>query len=271
MPRKLRCYVEGSSFNDPFEHATHLRALVAGWLKRADPDLSTRIHATNQPKPYTISPIWSDPDRMGSAWFEVSVLDDAIAEPMLAGCRQCQPDIRLGSQDYRLRGPEIRAVADWEALREPAPANLCGFDLQMLSPTAAHHPSGPCRKAIVLPSPELYFGTWLDRWNRWADRKIAPVRAEALMNLVETQIGVSACSGGTRAEHLDPGRPFIGFEGNVQFAILKPQSVPPQSLTDLAALARFSTFCGTGVETMRGMGQTVLVKLKIKPQTRRRT
>ena len=74
--------------------------------------------------------------------------------------------------------------------------------------------------------------------------------------LVRCEVGIGACEGVTRRVELEAGRWLTGFVGTVRFTLLKPQELPPQARTALLALARFATFSGTGVETMRGMGQT---------------
>jgi len=51
---------------------------------------------------------------------------------------------------------------------------------------------------------------------------------------------------------------FIGFQGSVRFQVLKPDTLDTDAMRALWALARLASYSGTGVETMRGMGQTRL-------------
>ena len=248
MPIKLRFVLEGPAFVSPFQHATGLRAVTLDWIRRADPELSQEIHDANQSKPFSISPLWSEE---GSAMFEVAVLADSLLAPLLAGIESAGETLRLGYQTYSLREWHTFGAVTWEELLAPHPAAR-NFGFRIASPTA-HHAAGELRKSIVLPSPELYFGSWLGRWNVCCP---APFDMEAIRSLVEQQVAVRMCEGGTRAVTLDQGRPFIGFQGTVRFTLLKPETVAPEYRTALAALARFAAYCGTGVDTMRGMGQT---------------
>jgi len=254
MPQRLRFTLRGERPPHPFQHATHLRALVLAWLAGADPTLATEIHDANQPKPFTISPLYETNGMSGYHWFEVSLLADDLLDPLILGMSRAKEEVRLGTQWFRLEKPSAVASARWDELWTPG-AGMDDFSIRVLSPTA-HHLAGPYRKSAVLPSPELYFGSWLNRWNLFAPQ---PFEQE-LMRIVEEQVAVTECTGGTLCVHLDGSRVFVGFEGNVRFGVLKRATLSLEDKAALTALARFSTFCGTGVETMRGMGQTLLVQ-----------
>jgi CRISPR/Cas system endoribonuclease Cas6 (RAMP superfamily) len=77
-----------------------------------------------------------------------------------------------------------------------------------------------------------------------------------LLETVRIHVGISVCHGGTETVLLEAKRRFIGFVGAVTFCVLKPEVVTSEEKAALAALVRFSNYCGTGVETTRGMGQT---------------
>jgi CRISPR-associated endoribonuclease Cas6 len=248
MPIKLRVVLEGPEPVSPFRHATGLRAVALDWIRRADPGLSQEIHDANQSKPFNISPLWSEE---GFAMFEVVLLADSLIAPFLEGIESAGETVRLGNQTYSLREWHSFGAVTWEELLSPCPTAR-DFGFRMASPTA-HHAPGELRKSVVLPSPELYFGSWMGRWNVCCPAKFD---TEALRSLIEQQVAVKMCEGGTRAITLDQGRPFIGFQGTVRFTLLKPETVAPEYRTALAALARFAAYCGTGVDTMRGMGQT---------------
>ena len=251
MPIKLRFVLEGAAPVSPFQHATGLRAVVLDWVRRADPELSQEIHDANQSKPFSISPLWNE---QGFSLFEVAVLADSLIAPLLEGIAQAGETVRLGRHSYRLREQEAVGAITWEELLTPCPSAR-EFAFRMLSPTA-HHAPGELRKSVVLPAPELYFGSWLGRWNVCCPIKFD---TDAIRSLVEQQVAVKACEGGTRAVMLDQGRTFIGFQGEVRFTLLKPDTVAPEARSALATLARFAAYCGTGVDTMRGMGQTELL------------
>src|SRR5205085_7224606 len=138
--------------------------------------------------------------------FDVSILADEVGPPLREGIAQSRDIIRLGPQTFTLRRLETIAQATWEALRTPPPPDTREFAFRFVSPTA-HHAPGEFRKSLVLPSPELYFGSWRGRWNVCCPQTFD----DALMELVAAQVAVKDCQGGTRAVKLDQGRTFIGF------------------------------------------------------------
>ena len=246
MPARIRFPLAGPSPAHPYQHATGLRALVLKWIQAADPERSERLHEDGRPKPYSLSPLWNDE---GILFFDLCLLTDELVDLVALGMARCGERVRLGPQSYCLGQPAVCECASYEALA--GGETLSQFDFRLLSPTASHAP-GPCRKSIVLPSPELYFGSWLYRWNLFSPRPLD----EDVLRVVEEQVAVAGCGGSTQAVRLDRGRFFIGFQGVVRFNVLKVETVPAAHLAALSALARLAPYCGTGVDTMRGMGQT---------------
>jgi CRISPR-associated endoribonuclease Cas6 len=243
MPLKIRITLAGEPPANPFQHATGLRALVLRWLQTAD-----------QAKPFRISPLQTEREERSRSWFETAVLADEIATPLMQGVKGSREEIRLGPQIFRLLSAEVVDAVSWQELLTPAPERDT-WEFQLLTPTA-HHAAGLFRKSIVLPDPENYFGSWMGRWNLCCEGKLDA----ALKERIAERVVVTACEGGTRAVRLDAGRTFIGFQGRVRFALLKPETAPAEAKTALTALARFASYCGTGVDTMRGMGQTCFLE-----------
>jgi CRISPR-associated endoribonuclease Cas6 len=252
VPQKIRFHLEGPAPVDPFRHAKGLRALALHWIESVDPARSAAIHADHGLKPYALSPLSPAREDGRHSWFEISVLDDGLAPLFVEGARLAGPVVRLGPSQYALSGWEASLAAAWESLLAAPGQGVREWDFRLLTPTA-HHAPGPYRKSLVLPSPESYYGSWLHRWNRYSPLGIDT----SLLDLVEARVAVSACAGGTQAVRLDSGRVAIGFTGNVRFALLEPETVSLEVRLALTCLARFATFCGTGVDTMRGLGQTV--------------
>lgn len=275
MPETLRFTLEGAAPEDPFHHASHLRAVVLGWIGAADPITSEVYHGRNEKKPYVIGPLWRERDSRHHAFFDVAVLDDRLTPVLLEGADQAEGRVRLGAGQLGLTGPPVTvARAAWEELRggEAPPASR--WRLRLVTPTAHQVPQPDRdlpRKADPAPSPERYFGSWLDRWNRLARDGAAPCAIdERLLDVVATRVALMGFAGETREERFREKatgntrgpyaeRSFVGFVGEVTFGVLKPQTLDPAILQPLNALVRFSAFCGTGVETMRGMGQTELL------------
>ncbi|MGO8670462.1 MAG: CRISPR system precrRNA processing endoribonuclease RAMP protein Cas6 [Capsulimonadaceae bacterium] len=255
MPTTYRFSITGPPPATPYDHIAGQRALVLDWVRQADPVASAALHDSNQAKPYAVSPIWTD--ERGTMSFEVSVLVEWLEETLLAGIGDIPRGIRLGPAQFRIEGVDVAAKASWpDLLRTPSPPSA-HWAFQVLTP-AAHHAAGEFRKAVVLPTAENYFGSWMGRWNLASG---APL-SDDLRQVIVERMAVSHCAGRTVDILLDgssrsrTGRTFIGFIGDVTFSLLQPHSVPCDALAALTALARLSRFCGTGVETARGMGQT---------------
>lgn len=248
MPVKLQFTLHGEPPLHPYQHVTGLRAVVLRWIESVDPALSAMIHDANQSKPYTLSPLWQVSPHIFQ--FTVAVLADEILDPLLRGLALQPDEIRLGSRRFRMEQAETVVEASWQELLHPLD-DVRQFEFRLHSP-AAHHATGEFRKTIPLPTPELYFGSWLGRWNVCCETKIDA----AIKEVIAERLVVAACKGETQAVRLDGQRTFIGFMGQVRFGIVHAQTLGLEEKQILTALARFGGFCGTGVDTMRGMGQT---------------
>jgi CRISPR-associated endoribonuclease Cas6 len=256
MPLKLRVILAGTPPQNPFQHAKGLRALALRWIAAVDPAMAEEMHEANQPKPYSISPLWRDNSPEGECRFEIGLLVDDLAAPILQGMGRCERSIHLGDQPFTIRDVRVFAETGWTDLLSPPKRTVHELAFRLSTPTA-HHAAGPLRKSIVTPSPETYFAGWLARWNLYAPAPFDPV----LLSWVEQQVAVKEFNGGTRMVWLDAGRSFIGFQGAVTFAVLKPETLPAEAGVMLTALSRFAVYSSTGVDTMRGMGQTQLAPL----------
>jgi len=258
MPAKLRFHLRGEAPTHPFQHMSGLRALVLEWLGRAQPERSAWLHRENQPKPYSLSPLLPEEGEAEGLRFEVSLLDDRLA-PLLEQAAAQESEIRLGRQRFTLASPpERRAGVAWEELIPPQVCQRPSMVVRLLTPTA-HHAAGPHRKVVLAPCPEMYFKGWLNRWNLCAGRwGCAPFAIdESVAAAIDSHVVIAAFSGRSEiVRNLDPGRHFVGFVGEVSFEILKPETLSHGMRVSLEALCRLAAYSGTGIETMRGMGQT---------------
>ena len=248
MPHVFRCQLAGPAPQNPYQHTAGLRALLLRWIAGNDEDLAESLHASNRPKPYSIGPLVIADDNILE--FDVSVLSDDITWSILRGIERLGPKVRLGRFGYMMTGP-VSYVHEqsWDELLQAQVRRSWRFAL--MSPVA-HHAKGSLRKAVVLPDPVNYFGSWLSRWNLYGPAAIS----SAVLDVASDQIVVSHCAGATHRIAIERGRSFIGFVGEVTFDLLKPECVDVDSLLALGRLAALAPFSGTGVETMRGMGLT---------------
>ena len=250
MPLRLRVWLDGAPPAEPFQHMTGLRALILKWIGAADPAMAKQLHETNSIKPYTISPFFTEKSSLS---LEIGVLADEIGSLLLEGARKCGAEIKLGRQSFTRRKLELFDEVSWPELLPRHAPQKTEIAIQLLTPTA-HHQAGPYRKAVPVPQPENYFASWLCRWNRFSPTAIDT----AILKTVERAVAVKAFCGRAEMVPLDRGRCFIGFVGEVTFQILKPEKLAVWERCALWALARSASYCGTGVETVRGMGQTRL-------------
>jgi CRISPR-associated endoribonuclease Cas6 len=114
---------------------------------------------------------------------------------------------------------------------------------------------------LPLPVPRLCFQSWLNSWDEHAPLPFFPDKATRrafLADVVEGYVSV------TYSQLRLVQQPFYfdgrrtraqGFVGTCRFAV-RPAKVAPQHRQILAALARYSTYAGTGRKTTMGMGMT---------------
>lgn len=248
MPEKVRFTLRGEAPRNPHQHSSGLRALVLGWIAATQPGIAVSFHEAGAPKPYSIGPMAAIAS--SECCFEIAILADWLSAVLLEGSANPGDPILLGQQRYQLASsPATVMKADWnDLIGRPARRP---WRLGLLTPTA-HHASAKPRRVVVAPDPALYFGSWLGRWKSCSGLPTP----ESIDSAIRESLVVSAFKGGTSMERLDEARPFIGFMGEVAFDIAPNAGVDRAAEDFLGTLVRFAEFSGTGVETMRGMGQT---------------
>ena len=250
MPLKIRIHLSGNPSANPYQHSNGLQALFYSWLKRSSSSLASQVHDANQSKPFSISPINYMKTPGSECFFDVSILTDWLASPVLDGLTASADAVRLGNEYYNHLGYEVVQRSEWQEMLECSRIKT-DFPFNILTPVA-HHAPGQWRKSIVVPSPERYFGSWLNRWNSCSQLAIP----DEIVEIFAGPMVVSDFSGCTEVVRLEKGRTFIGYAGNVKFKVLEPDALSADTFKYLQALARFACYCGTGVDTSRGMGQT---------------
>ena len=132
--------------------------------------------------------------------------------------------------------------------------------MDFLSPTT-HHESLPPEAAggkagkigYPLPDPLRTVTSWFHKWNSLMARlQRAPFSEELPAAL--RGLALSRMHGETQAVRLGERQQLVGYVGSAVFELLG--SPPPAAARALTVLARFANYAGTGVETLRGMGQT---------------
>jgi CRISPR-associated endoribonuclease Cas6 len=232
----------------PFPATPHraLQATFYSWLQAGDAGLSARVHDVNGPKPFTVAPLFR---RDGVLQFQFTLLDDALWSPLEAALQ---------------RGAAVEMVNDrWPVASDGWLVTRCSYtDLfqraatgtrltfRFRSPTSfrSHEMHYP------LPDPLLCFQSWLMAWNTCAP---AEVRINvSLLDVVAAHVAISRYRLRTEPVEFGPGRMVIGFAGEVSYQVIRAHKLGENILRKLNALADYAVFCGTGVKTTQGLGQT---------------
>jgi CRISPR-associated endoribonuclease Cas6 len=224
-----------------------LHGLLFGWLHGRAPALAAAAHDAPV-RPFALSPL-----RHGerTATLRVTALDDSLTAPLrerLAELRGADVPLALGGREWRLLPAEPEDEREetcdqiGDAIDPTAP-----LEMEFTSPTAfARH-----RTLYPLPDPALMIASWRRRWNAFAPTPVAEDRvalAEALVTFRRHRL---------RTETITiEGRAMIGFVGEVALRLPDRLRVAEDVLRDLGTLARYAEYCGTGVRTAMGMGQT---------------
>lgn len=252
MPARVRLTLKGPKPASPHAHADGLRAVALGAVTRANPDLGDWIHNVNQPKPLSVGPLVGSREAPDTQYVEIGCASDELYPLLVTGLPAVGTSVRLGHDYYVVQDVRMVASASFEELYFAEPPGRV-ITVRLVTPTA-HHAAGSGRRAIVAPDASLYFGSWLGRWSLCSGIAL-PDGAHS--RLTECMV-ISAFQGGTSAVRLREGRVFVGFCGVVEFTYLPRCDSGGEALRAAWALARLAEYCGTGVETMRGMGWTRL-------------
>jgi CRISPR-associated endoribonuclease Cas6 len=223
-----------------------LHALFYQWLAIGDYSLSTRVHDSDGPRPFTVSPLHRID---GRPTLRFALLDDALWPALSAGI-SLTPTVELMHHPMALPpgGPEV-LHCDYADLAADAQAQTRIW-LRFLSPTSfrsreMHYP---------LPDPPLVYQSWLTRWNAFAPEELRI--NVALLDIVAVHVAVGRYELRTEMVDLGNNRKAVGFVGGVQYNVIRAGKIGDEWVRRLNLLADYAVFCGTGHKTAHGMGQT---------------
>ncbi|HUX76053.1 MAG TPA: CRISPR system precrRNA processing endoribonuclease RAMP protein Cas6 [Anaerolineae bacterium] len=223
-----------------------LHALFYQWLAIGDYALSTKVHDSEGPRPFTVSPIYRVD---GQPTLRLTLLDDGLW-PALSQGVSLTPTVEVMGHPLTLPtgGPKIERcsyadmVADgWADTR---------IRLRFLSPTSFRSRE----MHVPLPDPSLVYQSWLSRWNEFAPEELRI--NVALLDIVAAHVAVSRYDLRTEMVDLGRNRKAVGFVGVVQYHIIRAGKIGDEWVRRLNLLADYATFCGTGHKTAHGMGHT---------------
>ncbi|MBM7865804.1 CRISPR-associated endoribonuclease Cas6 [Heliobacterium gestii] len=250
----------------PEEGGEKLHGLFFDLLKSVDPDLATSIH-DQEGKPFAISTLRSLARRSSPT--------TPSETPVSAAERSGQKNARrwrftIRSLDRRLSEVIDQAATAWEgrAVRignTPLAIRAIGITKktyeQLYTETECHNPihvrfltptSFRQRGTqVVLPIPELVFGSLLRRWNQYSPMPFPESLAEEFAAIRIRKHNIR-----TELYRFDRYK-IIGFAGDVVFEFATTNPVTPILFN---ALARFAEYSGVGYKSTMGMGETRIIQ-----------
>ncbi|MBC7227418.1 MAG: CRISPR-associated endoribonuclease Cas6 [Thermoflexales bacterium] len=247
-------------------HRAH--AAFLDLIQQASPDLSAALHDPKVSiRPFTVSPLGGVPARGGrvrlrperTCWLRVTLLARPLYERLMEVFLAAEPPhLRLGEAVFHIQEARVTpgshpwaGYASWEELAQQArPEREIALDFA--SPTAFSFGEKLWgRHMVVLPQPELVFGSLARTWNAYAPPPVR-VEAKALESYAEEYVVVREIAG-IRTRMLNfSGRPQIGFVGRVTYGLMGENDI---ARIQFSMLADFAFYGGVGYKRAMGMGQ----------------
>ena len=227
-----------------------LHALFYQWLALGDYAVSTEVHESDGPRPFTTSPLYRV---NGRPTIRFTLLDDDLW-PVLSEGIDKTPTVEVLDQPLALpaHGPQVEH-GSYDELTANGQLDR-RIRLRFLSPTSfrshgMHYP---------LPDPVLVYQSWLTQWNTFA---LEELRINvALLDIVAAHVAVGRHDLRTQLVDLGTNWKIVGFVGSVKYNVLRAHKIGDEWLQRLNLLANYAAFCGTGHKTAHGMGQTKRIR-----------
>ena len=282
---------------DDAAHQTNARQVQRWFkdtLEAADPALFARLHEPNTTRAYTLSAV--QPARDGyPAWLRITSLDADLStrlvedvlpqlehngtimlDPRNQQARFAITSIDCGERNaipFQTRDVDLHNPATWAGHTNLA-ALISGIG-RMHKPTSPrlslefatctsfrlNAPHG-FKANLPLPIPRYVFQSYLHQWEALAPANLLVPMAPILEHYVwisfhRIRMALESFGGGTRGK-------TVGFAGRVEFSVARRDDLPDDLRPDwqhyvdmLYLLAAYSFFCGTGIRTTHGLGQTL--------------
>jgi len=228
-------------------HAIFFRSLSA-----INPTLAQQVH-DSPTKPFTqslqlIRPKRSSPTQESQLVWQITLLQDALYEPLLEGLYQYQPTTVQNKAIQLDLSQMVTDQQSYDNLRQEPITYRHSF--RFVSPTSfkKSYYSSP------LPTPYDCWQSWLRRWQFFAPKRLVPINT-AVLDIVSSHIVVSKFNMQS-AVMRNADWHIIGGVGSFALNTIKRDKLDKQWWQDIAVLAAFSPFCGTGHKTTFGLGLT---------------
>lgn len=250
--------------------AHSLRAALLRRLELFDPDLAHSMHdapdgASSVERPWTISSLLGPLERQGDTLtaqpgetcrVRLAGLTERVLQALQSALVSDHP---IAREPLVLEQAPFRVIAEDSQWREPATyASLLSrarphsrITIELRSPTGFKR--GGERTASV-PGPRLCLQGYLRKWNAFSDVLLPE---EPLLEFAAANMAVASQS--LRGTFLRLGTSTVpGVLGRVEWQASDTSN--PYLLRLVNALVDYAFYCGTGVQTTQGMGQTVRIR-----------
>lgn len=253
-------------------HQAH--ALFLDLVGQVDPDLAARLHNEPGYRPFTVSPLSGgrfEGDTLAlrtgqSCRLRFTLLDGGPLWQTLTRHFLETPalSLRLGNARFRLERllstPKSdptgwAAFTDWASLAARPPRAT--FRLNFVSPTAFSRNEGNEKRFLLFPQPVDVWASFRRSWNLYAPDALKLEEATwlELQKFIEQRVLVTDYELQTATLRF-PKYLQKGFTGYCAYKISGTEAGLSPQAAQLAALADFSLYCGTGYKTTMGLGQT---------------
>lgn len=224
-------------------------------MRMGNKELSREMHSKGDIKPLAIFLNHRKIDyKNGVSFFPrkkkiklaISFLTDKGVESILKGFTRImlkEIDLRLKGKNVNVNPPQIISLTSFKEIDEKS-KNTRKIQFSFLSPTSFRSKD----TQIILPLPELVFGSLFKKWNTFS-----PVKFPEELKEKFTEIRISKYNLKTEMIHFSTYK-VKGFKGNVMYEL--PSGMIQKYKKQLNALADFAFYAGVGYKTTMGLGQT---------------
>lgn len=302
----LSTVIRLAPLDDAARHTSARQALrwFKDWLEREDAALFAALQQPDHARAYTLSGVMPGRGDADPFWLRLTSLNadlsallmsrlpDLVGGEMVLDPRRAQARFTVDAVDS---GPQPRAPfapprapfddpSAWAgriaysqlitAIMQPPERPELSLRLHFHTCTSfRRNAPGGFKSNLPLPVPRYVFQSYLRQWEALSPASL-PVQVSPFL---EHYVWVSyhsirtahaAFAGGTR------GR-VVGFSGLVEFGLPRPSNLPREMRRDwrhyldvVRLLAAFSFYCGTGISTSSGLGQTLPLHPTFVPEPR---
>lgn len=242
-----------------------LHAWFLQQIQAIDAELSAYMHDGGSEKPFTISGLSGQfashrqslqLQTDNTYRWRINGLCKSVTQGIAAWLRELPDEIDLKDAPLAIDSVQlVQPVTTYAKLLTAAAADTGNVSFSFVSPTSfrrkGHH--------LPLPWPTNVFQSYLRRWNHFARKKVDQV---AFLDWVDQHVIVHRHNIESLKVVAGKQGSVTGFTGAVTYQLDHQASEASDDLADFRklfyALARYSSFCGTGHKTTFGLGETQL-------------